>query len=204
MHINERSLGLRYAPQLARQKNFAVKQNYSPLTLYNFFRLYSNTRHERWRLINPLSYMIDCISRFYKLRVVKDENGKILAGYTYKFRKNRLDEKSMFIDALARNKSQKNNSKTKNLMPQIYDDIKKMALKHKAEEITLFVKANDRKVRKNYEKLGFKIDETCDIERAYVMRTRVKNFLETAYFKARKLKSSLGIDHLITLGHIKN
>ena len=81
-------------------------------------------------------------------------------------------------------------------MIDIYDDMKKLAIKNNAKEITLFVFARDTKLRKNYESLGFVLDEKSEIPRAYVMRARVDKFLNNVYYKFRKYKALLNISSI--------
>lgn len=178
------------------KKSQSLNKTFSPIKLYKFYNLYSSERHETFRFINPIIYSLDSIFNNCRYRYIGDESGNLLAGYVYKFRKNLRDEKSLFIDALARNKNLKSDKLTRNLMIQIYDDIKKLAIKNDAKEITLYVFARDTKLRKNYESLGFILDEKSEIPRAYVMRARVDKFLNNAYYKFRKYKALLNISSI--------
>ena len=178
------------------KKSQALNKTFSPVKLYKFYNLYSSERHETFRFINPIIYSLDSIFNNCRYRYIRDETGNLLAGYVYKFRKNLKDEKSLFIDALARNKKLRSDKLTRNLMIEIYDDIKNLAIKNDAKEITLFVFARDTKLRKNYESLGFILDEKSEIPRAYVMRARVDKFLNNAYYKFRKYKALLNISSI--------
>ena len=80
----------------------------------------------------------------------------------------------MYIDALVRNRQ---NTASKGVMKSLYQDMKNIAESKKAEELTLFSVAKEKDLRKNYESLGFRKDESVDITGAYVMRAKIWEFL---------------------------
>ena len=153
-----------------------IKNTRNPIELYRMMKIYSKERKENLPIIRAILNSLDTILSNGKMRLVKDNTGKILAAYTYNLRRNRRDEKSMHIDALVRNRK---NPKSKEIMPDIYEDMKQIANNQKAKELTLFNYLKDKKLRANYSKLGFKIDESVKIPQAFVMRVRINEFLAT-------------------------
>lgn len=156
----------------------AIKRFRSPKNWINYFGVY-----EKGRGTTSFRYyaamLHDLANGFFsncKLRLIKDEKGNILAGYTYYFRKNKLGEKSMYIDSLARSKSSELGPKSKTLMPKIYEDVKNTALAKKVKELTLFVYAGDNKLRRKYESLGFAEDTKVFVQKLYLLRVRIENF----------------------------
>ena len=53
----------------------------------------------------------------------------------------------------------------------------KIAINKNAKELSLYSKANESALRKNYKKLGFQKDEKEYIEGAYLMRVNTNNFI---------------------------
>lgn len=156
----------------------SVKRFRSPKNWINYFDLYEKGRGTK-SVRYYFSMLQDLASGWCsncRLKLMKDNNGNILAGYTYKLRKNRLGEKSMYIDSLARSKSKNLDVKSKELMPKIYQDIKNTALAKKVKELTLFVYAGDNKLRKKYESLGFAEDIKVYVQKLYLLRVRIENF----------------------------
>ena len=151
-----------------------IKNTRNPVELYRMMKMYSTERKESYPIIRAIINSLDIMLANYKMRLAKDNSGKILAAYTYNMRKNRFNEKSMHIDALVRNRK---NPESKEIMPEIYNDMKKIANNKNAKELTLFNYATDKGLRANYSKLGFKIDESVYILKAYVMRVKTKDFL---------------------------
>ena len=169
-----------------------IKETRNPIRMGQFFDLYLKGRKEipnLWYIILHVDYAYE---NLHKLRFLKDN--KILAGYTYKLRHNRLGERSLYIDGLAKDLK---NPKSKNIMPKIYSDIKNTALKHKAKEITLFVYAQDKHLKNKYESLGFKQDTRTKIEDLDLMRVRTDDFLNNKYFKTLQYKSVTGIKSIL-------
>lgn len=161
--------------QIHQQKPYTkIKNTRNPIQLYRMMKMYSKERNESFPIIRAILNSLDVMLANYKLRLAKGNDGEIIAAYTYTIRRNRRDEKSMHIDALVRNR---NNLYSKEVMPDIYNDMKQVANKKNAEELTLFNYTLDSKLRANYSKLGFKIDESVNIPKAYVMRVKTKNFI---------------------------
>lgn len=152
-----------------------IKNTRNPIDLYRMMKMYSQERKENIPFLRALLYSLDSIRYNCKMRIIKDDFGGILASYTYRFRKNSLDQKSMFIDVLVRNFK---SLESKNLMGFIYRDMKNIAEKKNVQELTLLSAASDFALRKKYEKLGFKKDESIDIYKGYVMRTKIEDFLK--------------------------
>lgn len=157
-----------------------IKSTKNPIMLYRMMKLYSKERHEKFPNLEAVVNSIDSMSRMCGMRVLKDKFGNLLAAYTYKIRTNRMSQKSMFIDVLVRNRK---NPESKNIMNNIYQDIKDLAIKKEAKEITLFSIAKDRALRSRYEKLGFQKDESVDIDRGYIMRVKVQEFFKNTMGK---------------------
>lgn len=151
-----------------------IKSTRNPLELYKMMEMYTTERKERFPYLKIFLNCIDSMVFNCKMRIIKDEFGNLLAGYTYRLRKNRLGQKSLYIDALVRNRQ---NNASKEVMNSVYQDMKNIAESKKAEELTLFSVAKEKDLRKNYEKLGFKKDESVDITGAYVMRAKIWEFL---------------------------
>lgn len=172
-----------------------IENSKNPADYFRLMKIYSKERNNTFPNITAVVNLIDTLLSGCKLRAVKDEAGNLLAGYTYRFRRNKLEQKSLFIDALAR----KRNQNTKQFMPQIYNDMKNIATKKKAEEITLFSVVKDASLRAKYEKLGLQIDPKVDILNAYLMRSPVKKFLSSEWFKNEQYKSILGIDSILRI-----
>lgn len=177
-----------------------VKRSFSPKDYFNHFDLYSRGRKDTYHYFSAAKYLLQTAT-FYpvNLRQVKDKNG-ILASYTYVRRKNKFNEKSLYIDSLERNK---NNPLSKLAILGIYQDIKKVALKNKIKEITLFVFFKDKNLKKHYERLGFKQDRLFFNKSVDLMRVRTENFINTPYFKTLKLKSLTGQKSIIEKPNIK-
>ena len=182
---------LKYIPP--KNNAYKIRTTYSPKKLYDMMKMYTENRNEKHKYLNILDYMLSTMLRGCGLRVIETPKGEMLAAYTYKMRKNRLEEKSMFIDGIARNFSTEKNQISKNLMSRLYEDIKKTAQKKKAKEITLFVYAKEKGLRKNYEKLGFKEDLKFYMYRVCLMRVRTENFLNNLHFKYRKYKETINL-----------
>ena len=161
--------------------------------------MYEKERKESFRIFRIIENFISTTLQNFRLRVIENPKQEIIAGYTSKLRKNKLEEKSLFVECIARKRNQENKIDTKNQMTYLYEDIKKTAKKKKAQEITLFVHADETNLRHNYENLGFKIDKKCKVEKMYLMRARVKDFLNTQYFKTRKYKAAAGVDSILRL-----
>ena len=176
---------------------YKMKSSLSLKKLYRFFEMYGRGRNEKALHLRTVQNSVSAVTRGCGLRIIEDEKGNILAGYTYKIRKNKLEEKSMYIDGLARNLSDDKKDITKDLMTQVYEDIKKTALKKKAKEVTLFVYAGENGLKKNYQRLGFYEDAKCNINKVYLMRVRLQDFLNNLYFKCRKYKEALNIKSMI-------
>lgn len=186
---------LTYNPIIKNQQ--PIRSSLSVKKFFKFFQVYRKGRNDRF--LNLIAIVDTCssMSNGCGLRIAEDSKGNILAGYTYKIRKNRLEERSMYIDGLARNLSDDKNEISKNLMTKIYEDIKKTAIKKRVKEITLFVHAGDDGLKRNYKRLGFKEDHRCNIEKVYLMRVRLEDFLNNAYFKCRKFKELINIKSFI-------
>lgn len=179
---------LTYIPQKLK-----ITTSRNPADYYRLMKLYSKERKDN--LVNFRAFInaADSLISRCGLRVIKDEDGSLLAAYTYKLRKNKLEQKSIYIDALARDRSKN----TKSLMPRIYSDMKNIAIKKNASELTCFSVAKDKHLRTMYEKLGFRIDPKVDIFQSYLMRSPVNNFLNSAWFKLEQYKGVLGINNLL-------
>lgn len=152
-----------------------LKNTRNPLNLYRMMKMYSMERKENFPRIRAVLNCLDSMFHNCKMRLIKDANGNILASYTYNFRKNPLEEKTMFLDAFVRNRK---NPQSKNIINEVYQDMKNIALHKKAKELTLFSKVNDTNLRKKYETLGFQIDNKTYIEKAYFMKVRTDDFLK--------------------------
>lgn len=170
------------------------KTSFSVNKLGKFFYTYGKGRNNRFPVLEAAFDSVSAILNNERLRIFEDSNGKIIAGYAYKLRKNKLGDRSMYIDGLARDLE---NKSSKEIMTYVYDDIKKTAIKVKAKEITLFVYASDPRLKQNYSRLGFSEDKKCYVEKLYLMRVKTKDFLNNAYFKLRKLKELSGIKSVL-------
>lgn len=170
MQIQQYNL-INYKPIIFKSQ---IKSTKNPINLYKMMRMYSKERHEKLPYLKAIFNCIDSMVHNCKMRIIKDNSGEILASYTYCFKKNRLGEKSMFIDALVRNRKKQD---SKNIINKIYQDMKKIAINKNAKELSLYSKANESALRKNYEKLGFQKDEKEYIEGAYLMRVNTNNFI---------------------------
>lgn len=186
---------LTYKPLV--QNSQKIKSSHSVKKFFNFFQIYGKGRKELFLNLRAIVDTCSSISNGCGLRIAEDSKGNILAGYTYKIRKNRLEERSMYIDGLARNLSDSKKDVSKNLMTEIYEDMKKTAIKKKVKEITLFVHAGEDGLKSNYKKLGFKEDHRCNIEKVYLMRVRLEDFLNNTYFKCRKFKELMNLKSFI-------
>lgn len=186
---------LTYNPAI--QNSQTIRSSLSVKKLFNFFQMYGKGRNEKVLNLRAFVDSFSAISNGCGLRIAEDKQGNILAGYTYKIRKNRLEERSMYIDGLARNLDENKKNISKNLMTEIYEDIKKTAIKKKVKEITLFVYAGENGLKRNYQRLGFKEDHRCNIEKVYLMRVRLEDFLNNTYFKCRKFKELINIKSFI-------
>ena len=151
-----------------------IKSTRNPVELYKMMKMYSKEREEKLPYLKAIIYCFDSMIYNCTMRLIKDDLGNMLAAYTYRMRKNRLEQKSMYIDALVRNR---HNNTSKEVMENIYQDMKSIAESKKAEELTLFSMAKEKDLRKKYEKLGFRKDESVDVEGAYVMRAKIGDFL---------------------------
>lgn len=151
-----------------------INSTKNPINLYKMMKMYSKERNEKLPYLKAIFNCIDSMIHNCKMRLIKDDTGKILASYTYWFKKNKLGGKSMFIDVLVRNRK---NQTSKNIINNIYQDMKRIAINKKAQELSLYSKANEPALRKNYEKLGFRKDEKEYIEGAYLMRVNINNFI---------------------------
>ncbi|HIS37284.1 TPA: hypothetical protein IAC10_11780 [Candidatus Scatousia excrementigallinarum] len=191
MNIN----ALTYKPLTTN--TYKMKSSLSIKKLYKFFEMYGRGRNEKALHLRTFQDSLSAVTRGCGLRVMEDAEGNLLAGYTYKMRKNKLEEKSMYIDGLARNLSEDKKEITKGIMTSVYEDIKQLAQKKKAREITLFVYAGERGLKKNYQRLGFYEDPKCNINKVYLMRVRTKDFINNLYFKCRKYKEALNIKSII-------
>lgn len=154
----------------------AFKNTRNPLNLYRMMEMYSMERKEKFPRIQAIINCIDSIFHNCKMRVVKDDKGDILASYTYRFCKNYLDERTMFLDALVRNRKK---PESKLFLSEVYEDVKNIALSKKVKELNLFSMAKDVNLRKKYEQLGFKIDEKIYIEKAYLMKVNIDDFIKS-------------------------
>lgn len=205
MKININTNNLKYALNTSANKNHAalkpMRTTFSLNKLYDFFDIYSRSRKEVFPKLKTIIYSVDTVFTNTHLRVLENKDGNIIAGYTYKYRKNKLEEKSLYIDGLARNTD---NPISKTIMTQVYNDIKNLAIRKKIKEITLFVHAGERRLRDNYHNLGFETDHKCRIEKAYLLRVRVEKFLNNEYFKTRKYKEALGLNNIIQNFPFKN
>lgn len=150
-----------------------IKNSRNPVELYKMMKMYSKERKDRFPYFEAALNSLNSILNNCKMRIIKDEFGNLLAAYTYKLRKNRLEQKSMFIDALVRNRT---NPQSKQLMTDVYQDMKQIAAKKKAQELTLYSVSNDKALRAKYEKLGFKKDESVQITGGYIMRVKTPDF----------------------------
>lgn len=156
-------------------ENRQIKSTRNPISLYKMMKIYSQERKEIFPYFQAILNSIDTMLNNCKMRLIKDEFGNIIAAYTYRLRKNRLGQKSMYIDALVRNFKK---HESKNSMNHIYKDMKDIAQKKKAEEMTLFSGINDTALRSKYESLGFNKDEKTFIYGGYFMRVKTKDFLK--------------------------
>lgn len=151
-----------------------IKSTRNPVDLYKMMKMYSQERKEIFPWIHAVLNCIDTMLCNCKMRIVKDDCGNLLASYTYKFIKNEFGQKSMYLDALVRNRKRQ---ESKNVINYIYKDMKKIATDKQAKELTLYSKANEKALRRKYEQLGFKNDERNSIEKAYFMRVPTIDFL---------------------------
>lgn len=170
-----------------------IKNSRNPADYFKLMKMYSVERQENFPNISAFIYSVDSMLSGCSLRAVKDESGNLLAAYTYRLRKNKLEQKSLYIDALVRDRSKN----TKPLMHRIYSDMKNTAQNKKAEELTCFSVSKDKALRAKYEKLGFRIDPKVDILHAYLMRSPIKNFLNSKWFKNEQYKGFLGLDSIL-------
>ena len=162
---------------IIRNKNInrQLKSTRNPIALYKMMKMYSQERKEIFPYIRAILNSIDTILNNCKMRLIKDKFGNIIAAYTYRLRKNRLGQKSMYIDSLVRNLKK---PESKDSMKHIYKDMKDIAQKKKAEEMTLFSGINDTALRNKYESLGFNKDEKTFIYGGYFMKVKTKDFLK--------------------------
>lgn len=162
---------------IIRNKNVnrQIKSTRNPYYLYKMMKMYSQERKEIFPYIRAILNSIDTILNNCKMRLIKDEFGNIIGAYTYRLRKNRLGQKSMYIDVLVRNFKI---PESKDSMHRIYKDMKDIAQKKKAEEMTLFSGINDTALRHKYESLGFNKDEKTFIYGGYFMKVKTKDFLK--------------------------
>lgn len=174
---------------------YKITSSKNPADYFKMMKMYSIERKNKHPNLFAIFNGLDSFLSGCGLRTIKDESGNLLAAYTYKFRKNKLEQKSMFIDALARERSKN----TKPLMHRIYSDMKNLAQKKKAEELTCYSVALDRGLRAKYEKLGFKIDSKVDIPKGYIMRSPITRFLNSKWFKTEQYKNLLGIDSILRI-----
>lgn len=179
------------------QKCYKIEESSSPIKIYKFLSLYIKSRKERPAFLKNILYTINSSFRLLKLRMIKDESNNLLVGYTYKIQKNKCDEKSMFVDAFARNLDDKKRKISKSLSNTIYLDMKAVALKNKVKEFSLYVTSKDVNLRHNYEKLGLKIDNNVYIEKFYLMKTRIEKFLNTQQFKLKKYNELTGKEYSV-------
>lgn len=170
-----------------------IKNSRNPADYFKLMKMYSVERQEKFPNISAFIYSLDSILSGCGLRAVKDESGHLLAAYTYRLRKNKLEQKSLYIDALVRDRSKN----TQPLMHRIYSDMKNTAQNKKAEELTCFSVSKDKALRAKYEKLGFRIDPKVDILHAYLMRSPIKNFLNSKWFQNEQYKGFLGLDSIL-------
>ena len=70
-----------------------IKSTRNPLELYKMMKMYTTERKERFPYLKAFFNCIDSMAFNCKMRVIKDEFGNLLAGYTYRLRKNRLEQK---------------------------------------------------------------------------------------------------------------
>lgn len=189
--------GITYLGGGAPLNAVVIKKSSSPITLWKHFQVYESGREGNKKFFSILYDVLDSVFNFRSLKVVKNEKGDVLAGFTYKLRKNKMDERSVYVDSIARNQKAEFNDYTKTLMTSVYSEIKKTAAVKKAKEITLFVYSGEKHLRQNYERLGFKIDNKCDVKKVYLMRTPIDKFLNNKYFKCRMLKEALGVDSML-------
>ena len=154
---------------------YKITSSACPMKLYKMMKMYSKERKEHFPRIQAILNSLDTMFSLCRMRVAKDSLGNILAAYTYRFRKNRLGEKSMYIDALVRNFDKQ---ESKNVMPQLYEDMKNIALKKKVKELSLFSAIKDKSLREKYRKLGFVEDHKTFIFGGYFMKTNTENFLK--------------------------
>lgn len=201
MEIKKLQNGLKYCPTIPSSNGKVgkaiLKTTFSPKKLIEFFDIYGKERKEKFHYVKVFENFLSTVLLNFRLRAIDTKEQSILAGYTFKIRENKLEEKSMFVECLARKRNDDKKEVTKKLMTKIYEDIKKTAVRKKAEEITLFVYADESRLRHNYEKLGFKIDNKCKVEKMYLLRVRVSDFINNLYFKTRKYKESLGLDSIL-------
>lgn len=155
-------------------KVYQLKSTRNPIDLYKMMKMYSKQRKELFPLFRAVVNSLDSMFNNCSMRVIKDDIGNLLAAYTYRFRKNRLEQKSLYIDALVRNFD---NLDSKNLIDDVYTDMKNIAHNRNAQELTLFSKADERALRGKYEKLGFIKDEKSNVFGGYIMRVKTEEFL---------------------------
>lgn len=176
--------GLQYIPPSkvgsgASSNSCIAKSSRSFLKMCKFFDIYEIGREASYPILFLFDDAVSAFFRKCKVRYFENNKGKMLAGYTYKLRKNHLGEKSMYIDGLARDLT---DNTSKKIMPKVYEDIKQTAKDKEVKEITLFSYASDKYLRYNYEKLGFKTDERCIVDKLYLMRVRVEDFINNKCF----------------------
>lgn len=162
-------------PRIYNINTVKIINSKNPVKMYNMMKLYSRERSEKFPCLQALLHTFYAICTKCKLKAVKDNCGKLLAAYTYKLRKNRKGEKSLYINTLVRKRDIKNSKK---IMKDLYNDIKVTAQHSDAKELTLFSELKDTKLQENYEKLGFKKDHKVFIHGGYIMRVRTKDFLK--------------------------
>lgn len=192
MKIKQISKNLIYIPKTINKP--VVKDSASGLEMMKFFDVYISSRNENFSWLRNFQYTLHSIMSNCRVKTFKDANGNFLAGYTYKMGKNFLGKPNMYIDGLARDVNNKN---SKEIMTDIYTDIKNTAIKNKADELSLLVFAKEKRLRKNYESLGFKIDNLFNIEQVYLMRVKIDEFLNTTFFKTKRYKEAAGVDFII-------
>lgn len=191
--------GLRYIPpsklgEGACFNSCIAKTSRSFFKMCKFFDIYETGRESSYPILFMLDDAVSAFFRKCKVRYFENDKGKMLAGYSYKLRKNHLGEKSMYIDGLARDFK---DCSSKKIMSKVYEDIKQTAKDKEVKEITLFSYASDKYLRHNYEKLGFKTDERCIVDKLYLMRVRVEDFINNKCFQIRKYKEAVGLDSIL-------
>lgn len=178
---------------IKQSTNCKIKSSYSPNAYFKHYDLYLKGRKDFFHIINAFSYTLGTLIDLVGLRIIK-ANNKMIAGYTYKLRKNKFKERSLYVDSLARDFL---NPKSKPAMLELYQDIKTKAIKKKAKEITLFVYFKDKNLKKRYEQLGFKQDLTFYNRLIDLMRVRTENFINNSYFKTLKYKQLTGVKSIL-------